>query len=81
MLAQGPCLYIAHHGVQFRSRVTDRRAGAEHNAFAAGDLVQVLALHEQVCGLLALCGCNPRHILHLCLHGQILELMRFVHHE
>ena len=51
MLTQGIRLYIAHHGVEFRSRVADGRAGAEHNAFAARDRVQVLALHEQVCGL------------------------------
>ena len=60
-------LKIALHRVELRHAVRDRRAGGEHDAAAAGQLVHVAALHVHVRGLLRLRARKARDALHFCV--------------
>mgnify|MGYP000293737629 CR=1 FL=1 len=76
--AQRSVLEILLHGVHLHHAVGDGCAGGKHNASAAGQLVQIPALHIQVAGLHGLGLADAAHIPHFCKCGEILIVMRLI---
>ena len=74
-------LEIAHHGVQLRHGVRDRRTGCKHNALVAGDLINIPAFQEHIGGFLCVGSGKARNVAHFCVEKQIFERMGFVHIE
>ena len=63
-------LEIAHHGVQLRHGVGDRRAGCKHNALIAGNLINIPAFQEHIRRLLRVGGGKSSNIAHFCVEEQ-----------
>ena len=74
-------LEIAHHGVQLRHGVRDRRAGRKHNTLVAGDLINIPAFQEHIRRLLRVGGGKASDVAHFCVEEQVFERMGFVHIE
>ena len=74
-------LEIAHHGVQLRHGVRDRRTGRKHNTLVAGDLINIPAFQEHIRRLLRVGGGKASDVAHFCVEEQVLERMGFVHIE
>ena len=69
--AQRSVLEILLHGVHLHHAIGDGSAGGKHNASAAGQLVQIPALHIQVAGLHGLGLADVAHIPHFCKCGEV----------
>ncbi len=80
-LLEGAVLQVAHDGVELHHGVGDRCAGGEGDALAAGDLVQVLALHEHVRALLRVGLGDARHVAHLGIEKGILVKVALIDEE
>ena len=76
--AQRSVLEIFLHGVHLHHAVGDGCAGSKHNASAAGQLVQIPALHIQVAGLHRLGLADAAHIPHFCKCGEVFIVMRLI---
>ena len=76
--AQRSVLEILLHGVHLHHAVGDGCAGSKHNASAAGQLVQIPALHIQVAGLHGLGLADVAHIPHFCKCGEVFIVMRLI---
>ena len=76
---QGAVLQIPLDGIQLYHTVRDRGAGGEDDTTVAGDLVQILALHKQIRGLLCFRLGDTAHIPHFCREEQILKKMALIH--
>ena len=63
---QSAVLQIPLDGVKLDHTVADGGSGGEDYTAIAGDLVQVLALHKQIRGLLCFCLGDTAHIPHFC---------------
>ena len=74
-LLQRAILQIAHDSIEFYHAVGDRSTGGKGNTLSAGDLIQVLALHEHVRTLLRIGLGNAGDIPHLCIEESILVKM------
>ena len=76
--AQRSVLEILLHGVHLHHAVGDGCASGKHNASAAGQLVQIPALHIQVAGLHGLGLADAAHIPHFCKCGEVFIVMRLI---
>ena len=74
-------LEIAHHGVQFRHGVRDRRAGCKHNALIAGNLINIPAFQEHIRRLLRVGSREAGNVAHFCVEKQVFERVGFVYIE
>ena len=74
-------LEIAHHGVQLRHGVRNRRAGRKYDTLVAGDLINVPAFQEHIRRLLRVGSREAGNVAHFCVEKQVFERMGFIHIE
>ena len=79
LFLQGIMLEIAHHGVQLGHTIADRRTCSEYHAFAAGDLIEITALHEHIRRFLCIGGGKSGNIPHFCVEKQVLVIVCLIY--
>ena len=80
-LLKGVILQIPHDGVEFHHRVADGGTGRKGNPPAAGDLIQILALHKHIRAFLCVRLGDAGHVPHFCVEEHIFVKMAFVHKQ
>ena len=77
--SQGAVLQIPLHGVHFRHRITDGRAGGKDHAAPSGQFVHVTAFQKHIRRFLCLAGGKTRDISHFRRQKEVFVSVCFVY--